>query len=62
MAVVPKLPDAVTHYTPHRLCANVQFSSIEKNMQSMKADPSIIYMVPYHKKKTFADEILGCTG
>ena len=61
MAAVPKISYAVSHYSSHCLLANVQFSSIEKFMQSMKTDPSIIYMVPDHKKK-FADEILGGTG
>ena len=28
---------------------NVQFSAIEKIMQSMKKYPSIVYMVPYEK-------------
>ena len=51
VAVVPKLSDVFTHYASHCLRANVQFSAIEKNMHSMKIDPSIIYMVPYHKNK-----------
>ena len=50
MAAVPNLSNVVTHYYSHRLHANMKFSAIEKNMQSMKTDPSIIYMVPYHKK------------
>ena len=51
MAVVPKLSYAVSHYSSHSLHANVQFSTIEKIMQSMKTYPSIMYMVPYHKQK-----------
>ena len=51
MAMVLNLSDVVTHYDSHCLHANVQFYSIEKIMQSMKTDSSIIYMVPYHKQK-----------
>ena len=50
MSLVPKLSDKVTHYPSKRLCSNVQFSAIEKTIQPMKTDPSIIYMVPDHKK------------
>ena len=50
MAMVQKLSYAVSQYDSHRICANVQFSAIEKIMQSMKTDTSIIYMVPDHKK------------
>ena len=46
MAVAIKLSDAVTHYASHHLCANVQSSAIDKNMQSMKIYLSIIYMGP----------------
>ena len=53
MAAVPKLSDTVSRYASHRLCANVQFSAIENNMQSMKTDPSIIYIVLDHKKNVF---------
>ena len=34
-AVVPNISKVVTHYTSHRLCANVKFSSIDAIMQSM---------------------------
>ena len=50
MAEVPKLSYAVLHYASHLLSANVQFSAIEKIMQSIKTNPSIIYMVPDHKQ------------
>ena len=50
MTVVPKISYAVSHYGVHFLRANVQFSNIEKNMKSMKTDPSIIYMVTYRKQ------------
>ena len=53
MAAVPNLLDTITNYASHRLRSNVQFSAIEKNLQSMKIDPSIIYMVPDHKKNVF---------
>ena len=53
MTMVLKISDVVTHYASHSLRANVQFYSIEKNMQSMKTDTFIIYMVPYHKQKVF---------
>ena len=56
MDAVPKLSYAVSYYDSHRLRANVQFPAIEKNIQSMKIDPSIIYMVP-DNKKSFADDI-----
>ena len=49
MIAVQNLSDAVTHYSSHCLSANVQFSDIENNMQSIKINPSIISMVPYHK-------------
>ena len=51
MAEEPKLSYAVSHYASHRLRVNVQFSATEKNMQSMKTDPSITYMVPDQKQK-----------
>ena len=50
IAVVPKISYVISHYSSHRLRANVQFSAIEKYMQSMKIDPPIIYMVPDHKQ------------
>ena len=53
MTMVLKISDVVTHYALHCLHANVQFYSIEKNMQSMKTDTFIIYMVPYHKQNVF---------
>ena len=51
MASVNKISNAVTHYASHRLRVNVKFSAIEKNMQSTKTDPYIVYKVPYHKQK-----------
>ena len=51
MDVGPKLSDVVTHYASHRLSTNVQFNAIEKNMQSIKTYPSIIYMIPYLKQR-----------
>ena len=51
MAVAIRLSNDVTHYASHCQCANVQFSTIEKFMQSMKIDPFIFYMVPYHNQK-----------
>ena len=54
MAAVPNSSDAVTQYASHRLLANVQFYAI-KNMQSMKTDQSIIYMIPDHKHKKIRD-------
>ena len=51
MAAVHKLSNAVIHYASNILCANVQFYAIEKIMQSMETDPSIVYMVPDHKHK-----------
>ena len=51
MSAVPKLSYVVSHYASHCLHANVQFSAIEKIMQSSKTDPSIIYMVPHHQQK-----------
>ena len=51
MDAVPKPSYAVSHYASHCLRASMKFYAIEKNMQSMKTDPSIIYMVPYHKKR-----------
>ena len=32
-------------------CSNTQFSSVKTIMQSMKKDPSTIYMVPDQKQK-----------
>ena len=61
MAVVKKLLYEVTHYASRSLHANVQFSDIEKVMQSMKTGPFIICMVPGHKK-SFADEKSVETG
>ena len=55
MSAVSKIAYAVSNYTSHRLRANVNFSAREKSIQSMKTYPSIIYMVPDHKKT--ADEI-----
>ena len=52
MDAVPNLSYAVSHYASHRLHSNVQFSAIENIMQSMKTNPSIIYMVTYHKQKS----------
>ena len=60
MAAAPKLSYAVSHYASHRLRSDVQFSAIEKIMQSMKTDPSIIYMVT--DQFILADEILRGTG
>ena len=51
MASVSKISNYVIHYASHHLGANVKFSAIEKNIQSMKIDPSIVYMVPYHNQK-----------
>ena len=51
MAAVPKLSYAVSHYASHLLCVNLDFSAIENFMQSMKTDPSIIYMVPDYNQK-----------
>ena len=50
ITAVPKLSDAVTNYASHFLRENLQFSAIEKNMQTMKTDQSIVYMIPYHKQ------------
>ena len=50
MDSVPKLSYAVSCYDSQHLRANVQFSSIETIMQSMKKIPSIIYMVPDQKE------------
>ena len=61
MDAVTKLSYAVFHYCSHRLCANVQFTAVEKNVQAMRTYPSIIYMVPDHKKR-FVDEISGGEG
>ena len=33
IAAMPNISDAVTRYASHRLCANVQFSAIEKIKQ-----------------------------
>ena len=60
ISAVPKLSYAVSHYASHRLRSDVQFSAIEKIMQSMKTDPSIIYMVT--DQFILADEILRGTG
>ena len=60
MAAVSKLSCEVSHYGSHCLRANVRFSDIEKKTQSMKTDPSIIYMVP--DQKQIADDVLGGTG
>ena len=57
---VPKLSYAVSHYASHCLRANMQFSAIEKNIQSMKKYLSIIYMVPDHNFVVY--EISGGTG
>ena len=62
MSVVPKLSYAISHYASHFLHVNVDISAIDKNMQSMKTDPSIMYMVPDHKQKVFPDVNLGGTG
>ena len=50
MAAMPKISYAVSHYDSHHLRSNVQFSAIETIMQSIKTEPSIIYLVPDHKK------------
>ena len=62
MDAVPKVSYTISHYDSHCLCVNVQFSAIEKIMQSMKTDPSIIHMVPDHKQTKIADEISGGSG
>ena len=46
---VPKLSNDVIHYASHRLRANSQFYAIDEIIQSMKTEPYIVYMVPYHK-------------
>ena len=51
MDAVAKLSYSVSHHALHLLRINVHFSTIEKNIQSMKIDPSIIYMVQDHKQK-----------
>ena len=51
MASVSNISYSVSHYASHCLRANVQFYAIEKNTQSTKTDPYIIYMVPDHKQK-----------
>ena len=51
MEAVPKLSNVVTHCASNFLRANVQFFAIEKNIQSIKTDPSIIYMVTDHNQK-----------
>ena len=51
--VVPNISNSVTHYSLHRICANVQFSSVEKFVQSTKTYPSIVYMVPDHNQEVF---------
>ena len=53
MAAVPKLSNSVAYYASHRLCSNVQFYAIETIMQSIKTDPSMVYMAPDHKQKVF---------
>ena len=53
MAMVQKLSYAVSQYDSHRICANVQFSSVEKFVQSTKTYPSIVYMVPDHNQEVF---------
>ena len=50
MAEVPKISDAVTHYSSHRLHANVHFSAIETIIQSIKTYQSIIYIITEHKQ------------
>ena len=56
MAAVSKLSYAVTRYASHRLHANVQFYAIEKIIQLMKTDQSVIYMILDHRQKN-VDEI-----
>ena len=51
VVAVPKQSNAITHYALYLLRANVQFSAIETLIKSMKTDPSVVYMVPYHEKK-----------
>ena len=51
MEEVPKLSTYITHYDSHCLRANVQFPTIEKNMQSMKTDPYVVYMCTYQNKE-----------
>ena len=51
MAAVPKLSYSVSHYASHLLYVNLYFSAIENFMQSIKTDPSIIYMVPDYNQK-----------
>ena len=53
MAAVPKLSNSVAYYASHRLCSNVQFYAIGTIMQSIKTDPSMVYMAPDHKQKVF---------
>ena len=53
MDAVPKISYTVSHSYSRSIRSNIQFNTIEKNMQAMKTDPSIIYMVPDHKKKFF---------
>ena len=50
---IPKLSYVISNYTSHLPHANVQCSAIDKNMLSMKTEPSIIYMVLDHNKKVF---------
>lgn len=48
---IPKLAECVIHYASHRLRANVQFAATRSIYDSMKADPSIVLMLPDHKQK-----------
>ena len=61
MASVPNIYDSVTQYASHCLHANLQFSAIANIIQSIKTDPSIIYMVPDHKQ-CLLDKIFGGIG
>ena len=56
-AVVPKLSNYVTHYASHSLRENFQFAAIYEIMQSMKTEPSVVYMVPLKKVEGAADEV-----
>ena len=47
---MPKISDAVTHYSSHRIRANVQLSAKETIVQSIKTDQFIIYIIPDHKQ------------
>lgn len=52
---IPILTYAIRHYMAHRLRAKVQFVAIDKEKESLKNDPTILYQVEYYGRTGMRD-------